>query len=327
MSAPPASTTAPDADGVAIANEGVQAFLERRFEEAAKLYARSCARGVGQACHNLALMLDRGEGVAANGADAREFLAHSCVRLSHGPSCFALASLLRRGGPATDGERGSATSASAAAAAEEAAADPKKAVAALEVGCHLEHHPSCTTLGIMRMNGEGTEADTAGAAHALALACRGGEAAGCTALGGTWGTGALQSAAVTLAAGRSLLRHRTWDRRRARLWEGCSVVAQSMRDGRRERVPFLEAVRGGCQGQARGPLCISVRRFTVSATGEHVGSIGVTILSGGPSSRSRIPEGGANAGNGVLGSGKLWRRWRSVTADLAIKLARNQLAR
>ena len=117
------------------------------------LFDRACRAGVTRACHNLAVLLESGDGGSADAVRARELYRQGC-EAGLLESCGNLAVMLtqERGGP------------------------PDQSLAREVFGklCDPGSAQACFNLGAMLWNGQGGEVDQARAAELFDKACEGG---------------------------------------------------------------------------------------------------------------------------------------------------------
>lgn len=103
--------------------------------------------------------------------------AKGCNELKHGPSCHALAALYRKGHGNPDPKSEEPTR-------EGIPKNGPRAAIAYALGCEMGYSPSCTALGLMKVNADGVEQQATEARTLFKRACDAGDATGCTCLGG-----------------------------------------------------------------------------------------------------------------------------------------------
>jgi len=130
---------------------------------ALELFELACSLKSAAGCANAGGMLDLGEQVTRDRAQAATFYRQSCDA-SFGIGCVGLATLQLRG------EGG-------------LSADPNAARELYEKGCKLDPFHGCSTYGVILTNGELPDPEHERARAVLKLACDAGNAEGCSALG------------------------------------------------------------------------------------------------------------------------------------------------
>ncbi|MEZ4469998.1 MAG: hypothetical protein R3F60_04165 [bacterium] len=147
------------------------------------LYGQQCRDGVAEACHNAAVMVEKGEGVAADAAGAAALYGQACEG-GAGRACLALGTLTRSQGQpglaffARACEAGEADGCQEAAI-ETATADPAQARTFAQKACDGGRAAGCGALGGLLVRGLGGPRDPAAAAPLLERACAGKDGPAC----------------------------------------------------------------------------------------------------------------------------------------------------
>lgn len=174
--------------GPACLNGGIVAYKNSSFTQAANLYERGCNLGEMGACASFALLLESGEGVAANNILAVQYyqkacdagdrkscdrflllqgdiesLYQKCTKQSDGKACYDAA--LRY-------EQGKFNVQNLASAVELA-----------EIGCQKKYYRSCSKLAYYNLEGLGIDQNEKRAFELYKWACDQKESTGCHALG------------------------------------------------------------------------------------------------------------------------------------------------
>jgi TPR repeat protein len=155
--AKPETTSAED-----LFDQGLSAYRDKQFSQAAELYRRACDGGERKGCHDLGLMYYRGEGVAKDLNRAAGLYKRACDAGGTG-GCLDLGLMYLRG--------------------EGVPKDPNRAADFYKRACDAGSPPGCTDLGRMYYTGEGVQNDMNRAADLFKRACDAGGTGGCLDLG------------------------------------------------------------------------------------------------------------------------------------------------
>ncbi len=155
-------------DGLILARDDAKA--RELYNKALKRYQVLCDdSGVGRACHEVAGMFRRGDGIAASRDKAGEYYDRACG-FGFMDSCVRLALFYK------NGEGGKAR-------------DVKKSWALIEKACEVGNGWGCTKAGYYAQQGIGRKLDKPGAAKFYEKACTLGDPSGCNDYGWCAGTG------------------------------------------------------------------------------------------------------------------------------------------
>ncbi len=160
----------------------------------ASFYGAACIRGQGDACHNLGVMLQSGDGIDVDSKRANFYFARGCER-DVPQSCGAVANVMERVGGelgttfelmrrACEGGSGASCHNLAVAFKNGTGVpqDEKAAINLFDRGCEAGVLESCNSLAALSMLKNGKRNPTR-ALNAFRSACEGGDGAGCANLG------------------------------------------------------------------------------------------------------------------------------------------------
>ena len=174
--------------GPACLNGGIISYKQKSFEQAATLYEKGCGLGEMGACASFGLLLETGEGVAANNVLAGEYYKkacdvgdqRSCERFHHLQG--DIETLYKNCTKQADGK----ACYDAALRYEQGKYNVQNLTSAAElagIGCQKKYYRACSKLAYYYLEGLGVDQDESNALKFYKLACNNKETSGCHSLG------------------------------------------------------------------------------------------------------------------------------------------------
>jgi TPR repeat protein len=143
-------------------------YDQKRYEEAAPLYERSCRKGEAGDCNRLGYMYDMGQGVAKDDSQAAPYFTKACDG-GFAMGCDNLGLLYYKGQGVTQ--------------------DYFKAATLYQKACNNNRASGCRSLGLLYEDGQGVAKDILRANALYLQACDAGDANGCSFIGENYGQG------------------------------------------------------------------------------------------------------------------------------------------
>jgi hypothetical protein len=155
---PAAHAAAPSTSAGDLFDQGLSAYRDKRFSQAAELYRKACDGGERKGCNDLGLMYYCGEGMAKDLNRAAGLFKRACDAGGTG-GCLDLGLMYLRG--------------------EGVPEDLDRAANLYKRACDAGAPPGCTDLGRMYHDGKGAVKDLNRAADLFKKACEAGVSRGC----------------------------------------------------------------------------------------------------------------------------------------------------